>query len=130
MDRKDHINFWLTSAAHDFEVAAALLEKGKNAWCLFIGHLVLEKTLKALYVRDNEKMIPPKIHNLAQLAEKTKLELTPEQKLFLLDVNDFHIEARYPDYKFNFYKTCTPDFTKDNFNKIKDFYGWLLEQIS
>jgi len=32
------------------------------------------------------------------------LELTEEQKYFLDEVNDFNLEIRYPDYKFEFYK--------------------------
>ena len=50
----------------------SVFEKGKYDWCLFIAHLVLEKTLKALYVRDNARM-PPPIHKLDVLARETKL---------------------------------------------------------
>ena len=39
--------------------------------------------------------------------------------MFLMLVNSFQIEARYPDEKLDFYKTCTKEFTEINFNKIK-----------
>ncbi len=58
-----------------------------------------------------------------------KLNLSDEQKNFLLNINDFNIEARYPDYKFSFHKKCTRKFTTETFNEIKAFYKWLLKQI-
>jgi len=52
-----------------------------------------------------------------------------EQQDFLLEINQFNIKARYPDYKFEFYKKCTPEFTQNSFTKIKDLYQWLLQQM-
>ena len=73
-------------------------------WCLFIGHLVLEKILKALFVQDNNNQLPPKTHNLIKLARHTNINLTEEQEVLLDEVNDFNLEARYPQYKNEFYK--------------------------
>jgi len=56
MDIKEHIEYWLKSASHDMEVAKTLFLNQKYDWCLFIGHLVIEKTLKAFYVRDKQKI--------------------------------------------------------------------------
>jgi len=49
--RLKHIDYWLNSADHDLEVAETLFQNEKYDWCLFIAHLVLEKTLKAFYVK-------------------------------------------------------------------------------
>jgi HEPN domain-containing protein len=89
---------------------------------------VIEKTLKAFYVRDNKEQ-PPKIHNLVRLAEKTTLNLTKEQKQLLAEINHFNIEARYPEEKQSFFKLCTAEFTNDYFTKIKELYKWLLKNI-
>lgn len=128
MDAKLQINYWLESAAHDMEVAETLFKNQNYDWCLFIGHLVIEKVLKAFYVRD-KKEAPPWIHNLVRLAENTILQLSEEQLTFLANVNDFNIESRYPDYKFSFYKTCTKEFTEEQFSRIKEMYQWLLSQM-
>jgi HEPN domain-containing protein len=128
MDIKENIDYWLKSAAHDMEAAETLFQNQKYDWCLFIGHLVIEKSLKAFYVRDKQEM-PPKIHNLIKLAENTKLSFTEDQFVFLADVNDFNIEARYPDYKFSFFQACTREFTEGQFLKIKEMYKWLLSQM-
>src|SRR6056297_1668424 len=103
MKIEEHIKYWLEGASHDLEAAESLFEAGKYDWCLFLGHLVLEKALKAHFVIINEKM-PSKIHNLVKLAALSKVELSETKKLFFDEVNDFHLEARYPDYKNEFYK--------------------------
>ena len=79
-------------------------------------------------MRDKDEH-PPRIHNLPRLAEKTALALNDEQKQFLIDINDFNLEARYPDQRYSFYKLCTKEFTEEYFRKIKGTYTWLLSQI-
>ncbi|MBI5376312.1 MAG: HEPN domain-containing protein [Candidatus Schekmanbacteria bacterium] len=128
MDIEQNIKYWLQSAAHDLEAAETLYQNGKYDWCLFLGHLVIEKTIKAFYLRDN-KDSPPKIHNILRLAEQTALPLSDEQKQLLMKINDFNIEARYPDQKFSFYKLCTIEFAEEYFTKIKGMHSWLLSQI-
>jgi HEPN domain-containing protein len=128
MDANLQIDYWRESAAHDMEAAQTLFKNQKYDWCLFVGHLVIEKVLKAIYVRD-KKEAPPWIHNLVRLAENTTLQLSEEQLMFLANVNDFNIESRSPDYKFSFYKTCTKEFTEEQFTRIQEMYQWLLSQM-
>ena len=129
MKREEHIDYWLSSADHDLDTAESLFAAEKFDWCLFLGHLVLEKALKALYVRDNDNRLPPKTHNLVKLAEKTTISLSLEQKIFFDEVNDFNIETRYPEYKQNFYERCTTEYTGNYFKKIKEQYRWLKSLI-
>ena len=129
MTIEEHIKYWLDSAKNDLESAEILYKSKKNDWCLFLGHLVLEKIIKAIFVKDNNNQIPPKIHNLVRLADKTSLTLSEEQRLFLDEVNDFNIEARYPDYKNSFNKKCSDEFTGMYFRKIKEMNKWLISQM-
>lgn len=129
MEQSEHIGYWLKSAAHDLESAETLFQHQRYDWCLFLGHLVIEKVLKAFFVRDNPKASLPQIHKLAKLAERTKLQLTPEQQTLLVQITEFNIQTRYPDYKFEFYKKCTLEFTQNYFAKIKELYQWLLQQM-
>ena len=48
---EEHIQYWIESADSDLDTAEALFASGKYDWCLFLGHLVLEKILKAHYVK-------------------------------------------------------------------------------
>jgi len=53
-----HVDYWLSQSDNDLPVAESLLEKGHYTWCLFIGHLVLEKLLKAFYIGEHHKSLP------------------------------------------------------------------------
>jgi len=130
MNIQDHVNYWLDSAHNDLGAAEQLFLSAKYDWCLFIGHLVIEKTLKAYFVYQNDSKIPPKIHNLLKLAEVANLPLTEDQQLFLDEVNDFNLEVRYPEYRSEFYKLCTKEFAQGYFNRIKEFAAWLKFQIT
>lgn len=129
MKLEDHIQYWLDSAAHDWDTAENLFSTGKYDWCLFIGHLVLEKILKATFVQDNDNQLPPKTHNLIKLAENTHIFLTEEQKLLLDEINDFNLEVRYPQFKNEFYKKCTKPFTEHYFKQIESIAKWLKSQM-
>ena len=129
MKLEDHIQYWLDSAAHDWDTAKSLFSTGKYDWCLFIGHLVLEKILKATFVQDNDNQLPPKTHNLIKLAENTHIFLTEEQRLLLDEVNDFNLEVRYPQFKNEFYKKCTKPFTEHYFKQIESIAKWLKSQM-
>lgn len=128
MTKEEHIAYWLKTAEHDFETAKHLFETGKYDWCLFISHLVIEKVLKAFWVRDTTERVPHH-HRLLEISQATNLKLSEEQKQLLVSITPFNIQAGYPDQKFQFYKRCTKEFTTIWFNKITEFYQWLLSQI-
>lgn len=129
MDVQQSIDYWISSASHDLDVAETLFNNGKYDWCLFIAHLVLEKLFKAFYVKNNG-MLPPRIHDLVRLANMSKIVLNEDVVEYLDGVNTFNISARYPDEKMNFYKMCTHAFTAEQFSRIKDIYQCLLKKIS
>ena len=64
MDTQEQIQYWSDTAEHDLKTAEHLFEKGDYAWCLFIGHLVLEKFLKALYVAVSSLCDHHKLSNI------------------------------------------------------------------
>jgi len=101
MTKEEHIKYCLESALHDLDTAESMFASAKYDWCLFIGHLVLEKTLKAVFVDQN-----------------------------LLDkITDFNLQTRYPDYKLDLYKRCTEEYTSEYFSKIKELHQWLASLI-
>jgi len=127
MEKKELISFWIESSDRDFRAMEDLFEKGHYTWALFVGHLLIEKLLKAYYVEDID-IQPPLIHNLLRIAEKSKLELSEEQKDLLVTVTTFNIQARYDDVKKEFYHKCSKEFTKVWINKIKGFRKWIINQ--
>ncbi|MFA5480737.1 MAG: HEPN domain-containing protein [Candidatus Muiribacteriota bacterium] len=124
-----HIDYWISVAKHDLDVANTLYENKKYDSCLFFSHLCIEKILKGLWVKKNNLDFPPKTHNLLRLAKETKEEFSVGNLKFLEILNDFNLEARYPDYKLTFYKLCTEEFTKEKYNKTKELFQCILEKI-
>lgn len=129
MKIEEHIKYWVEGADHDLDSAESLFVAGKYDWSLFIGHLVLEKILKALYVQDNQNQLPPKTHNLVKLAENTNIALSADQNFFLDEVNDFNLEVRYPEYRREFYKKCTNAFAEPYFVRIKEMFQWIKSHL-
>lgn len=105
-----------------------MFNAGEYMWALFVGHLVIEKLLKAYYVKTVEREIP-RTHDLYKLAVKAGLDLSEAQKDSLQYITLFNIETRYEDYKRDFYKKCTREFTEKNIEKIKELVTWLKEKI-
>lgn len=67
MDKAKIINYWLKSSDNDYQTME-YLAAGKNySWALFIGHIVIEKLLKAYYVKAITSNTPH-IHDLLQIA--------------------------------------------------------------
>ena len=121
MNSQDLIKFWLKSSDRDYESMIKNYEVNQYTWALFIGHLVLEKLLKGIYAKVNkDNPYPPKIHNLNIIAEKCGLKLSEKQTKILFTCNSFNISARYEDYKNEFYKKCTKEYTKEQINNIKE----------
>ena len=128
MDKKEIIKYWIRSSDNDYG-AMEYLFKGKNyPWSLFVGHIVVEKLLKAYYVK-NVDMSTPYIHDLLRIAEKSKLNLSEEQKDFLDTLTSFNIKARYDDYKLRFCKMCTKKFASAHIVRIREFRVWIKKQL-
>lgn len=128
MTTNEIIDYWINSSDDDFATMEHLFKNKDYSWSLFMGHLVIEKLLKANYVKKIDINVPHS-HNLVLIAEKSNLSLNEEQRDFLDMITTFNIKARYDDYKLIFRKTCTKDFTSKNVNQIKEFRLWLKKTL-
>ncbi len=129
MDNIDLMKYWLESSDNDFDTMKILFENNKNTWCLFLGHLVIEKLLKGLYAKNNpENPVAPKIHNLILLSQKANLDVPIEIREKIQVINTFNISARYDDYKKSFKEKCTNEYTAEQVKNIGEVQKWLKEQ--
>ena len=125
---KNITDYWRETAQHDYDTMIGLFKIKRYSDCLFYGHIVLEKILKALAVKHTQKQAPY-IHDLVRLQEIAELCLN-EKELDLLDtVNDFNIRARYPEYKLRFYKTCTRQYAEKHLKSIIHLYKRLCQTL-
>lgn len=110
MTQQEHINYWRSSSDEDWLIAKEIAQKNsRKHFALFVAHLSLEKLLKALFVK-RFNAVPPYKHDLYLLAEKCGIALSDTDINDLKIVNEFNIQARYPEYKNDFYKKCTTEF--------------------
>ena len=125
MNKSDYIEYWRLTAGKDWEAAGHLFEKGDYLHSLFFAHLVLEKLLKAHFVKDNASDFPPKTHNLLLLVSQTTITPSDDQLRILSQMNQFQLEARYPDYQLHMFKIATEQYAKNLLDEIKIIKEWL-----
>ena len=129
MNSIDLMEYWFKSADEDYDTMLYMKAGKKNTWCLFMGHLVIEKLLKGLYAKNNpDDAIAPKIHNLILLSQKANLEVPTEIREKIQTINTFNISARYDDYKRTFDEKCTDDYTAEQVKNVEEVRKWLKEQ--
>jgi HEPN domain-containing protein len=121
-------NHWIETSNDDFATMNKLFKSKTYNWALFVGHISVEKLLKALYVKLHGKHAPP-IHNLYRLAELCELELTDEYSDWLDTITSFNINARYDDYKKEFYNLCTREYTELWIDRIKELRKWTKKMF-
>ena len=128
IDKDKLIKYWIDSSEKDFKTMQDLYRTKNNNWALFMGHLVIEKLYKDLFVKKRENY-PLLIHDLRRILEKSGIEINFDKKVTLDTITRFNIKARYDDYKQNFYKLCTDNFTKEWIEKIKDCRLWIKSML-
>jgi HEPN domain-containing protein len=127
-DRDKLIKYWIDSSDDDFDTMMAMYNSKRYNWSLFIGHLMIEKLIKAYFIKSKSDY-PPYIHNLFRLAEKSGIILTEDHKEKLITITAFNINARYDDYKTSFKMKCTSDFTAEWIEELKALRKWMKELI-
>lgn len=125
---KELVNYWKKTAEHSYDTTLALYKGKRYCDCLFYGHLVLEKILKAHVVKTTKKQ-NPYIHDLVRLAAIAELNLPMEIIKFLNQVNDFNLRTRYPEYRLRLYKMCNKKFTKEMLDKMIKIYKMLCQKL-
>jgi HEPN domain-containing protein len=122
------VQFWKDSSDQNYETMQHLMHSKDYSWALFLGHLVIEKILKAHYVKKHQKH-PLFIHDLLRLAKKTEIDLTEQQEEWLDEITTFNLNTRYDNYKHEFSSRCTLEFTKHWIKNIETIRLWLINQL-
>lgn len=122
------VQHWLDSADKNQVTMYHLVDSKDYSWALFLGHLVVEKNLKALYVKRLQKHAIFS-HDLLRLANKIDLKLSEEYEEWLDKITTFNLNARYDNYKQDFYQLCTKEFADIWLNRIETIQLWLRNQL-
>lgn len=122
-------NHWIESAKKNVNVAEDMYKLGHYNWCLFMWHLAIEKLLKAIITAKDTEV--PYVHDLRKLSEVAAIDydiLTVSPAEFD-EISLFNLEARYEDYKNEFYKKATKEYTDRWVPKCKDIFNKLIKQL-
>jgi HEPN domain-containing protein len=128
MRKEELLEYWKTSSDDNYRSMMNMYASKEYNWSLFVGHLCIEKLLKALYVK-NVDINTPRTHNLYKLARSTGIVITENQADILQYINLFNIETRYEDYRREFYRKCTRQYAEQHIANIEDIRQWLLRII-
>lgn len=119
---------WISTSDNDYQTMMNLFGSKDNHWALFMGHLVIEKLLKGKIVKNNQTHAPF-THDLRKLNKVANLDLDVEMIKWLDTITTFNLNARYDDYKQEFYRKCTDDYTKEWIEKIKSLRSWIKTKL-
>ena len=128
LNKENVINHWISTSEEDLETMTQLYQNKNYSWSLFLGHISTEKLLKAYYVKKHSSHAPF-THNLYRIAELSNLEISDEQADLLDKITTFSINARYDDYKREFYSLCTKEFTEEWIENIKKIQQWIKTML-
>ncbi len=128
IDKDNVVKHWKETSQEDLKTMLTLFNSKSYNWSLFLGHISIEKILKAVYVSKYGEHAPF-THNLLRIAEQCKLDLSDEYSDWLDIITTFNLNARYDDYLREFYRQCTPEFTKLWIDKITTLHTWINQKL-
>ena len=122
------IAYWEEHSDYDIVTARHMFETRRYPYCLFLCHLSTEKILKAILVKQTKKPAPY-THNLIDLAKKSGIDFMETQRMLLADLTEFNLEARYPEWKNDFYKRATKNYTEKYYKETVTLQKWLKNYL-
>lgn len=93
---KEETKNWLDMVEYDLATAKQMFKTGRFVYVIFMCHLAIEKTLKAIVCEETNK-VPPKTHDLIYLINLGKIVLPGDLLDFVGIINNAGIVTRYPE---------------------------------
>ena len=130
MTKEEKITYWVELSDYDLETAEAMFETKRYLYVAFMCHQVIEKIFKACYSKLEEET-PPYTHKLIYLAQHGEFYdlLSEEQVDFVLEIEPFNIETRYPEYKERLMRRLTASYCERLLKQTKAIQQWTKEQL-
>ena len=124
------IDYWFNLCDEDLITAKWLLDGKRLLHMAFFCHQIIEKALKAT-VASVTGEIPPKTHDLKKLAKYGNVfnSFSDKQLDFLIEIDSFNIEARYPDYKIKIEETLSDEKCEKILKETEVFLCWIKKEL-
>jgi len=128
MTNEEKIDHWISYAEYDKDTTKAMLDSNRYFYVVITAQQVMEKLLKAYYIKIKGKE-PPRTHDIVRLSKELNVNFSEEQlnlfdKLFI-----YYHKQRYPDYIRKYNEEITKDIASDIYKNFDEVYKWLLSQM-
>ena len=117
---------WLAQVDYDIATAEQMMQVGRYIYVIFMSHMALEKALKALVTEETQKL-PPRSHNLIDLAQRAHVVLSQEQQDFLGKINNTSVSVRYPDDLSAMLSQYPEAIAQDYLERTKELILWVRQ---
>jgi HEPN domain-containing protein len=117
---------WLAQVDYDIATAEQMLHAGRFIYVIFMSHMALEKALKALLTEETQKL-PPRTHNLIDLAQRAHVALSQGQQDFLGKLNNISVIVRYPDDLSALVSQYPEAIARDYLARTQELITWLRQ---
>lgn len=120
---------WLRYAVRDTEVAKLSMDHGYYADCVEHCQQAIEKAMKAQLADGG--MIPPKTHNLTELAMRTGVyeKLDVRHKELYQELSMLYTRTRYPDDQ-RLIELIDLEYCKAALESAKEMIEWTERKLS
>jgi len=119
---------WMDQASYDLETAQAMLDSGRYLYVVFCCQQAVEKMIKAVIAQVSGEM-PPRIHNLIQLAERAGLEPDAQQALLMRELSELYAQSRYPEQLEPTSSSVWQGVARDALLRTEKVVQWLSSMI-
>jgi HEPN domain-containing protein len=120
---------WVATSNYDLQTAKAMYKVGRYLYVVFMCHLAIEKMLKALLSHKYPESVPPKIHNLINLAQRAEITIPDNFTDFIQRLDNVSISTRYPEDL----RTLSKEFNQVTAKRIltdtKRMIKWLKQHL-
>lgn len=89
----------------------------------------LEKSLKALWIKNNVDNAPPFVRNLLRIAKECNANFSEFEFEFFVEMNIFQIKGCYPDYIENIEEIITKEIANEYLLKTKNILSCIQEKL-
>ena len=96
MTQEEQIQYWLDTAAQDWDASQVLVATARRP-ALVLAHWTLEKLSKALWVQQHPNATPPATDDVTLLLAATSFVMNNEQTAFAQNLKAYHDEVLEPD---------------------------------
>ena len=115
---------WLRGAEYDIQTAESLLQAHRYIYVIFMCHLSVEKTLKAV-IAEISTAPPPRTHNLYRLLELGRLDVPKAHEDIIARLNTMSVATRYPEDVAALSTEVTRKVAQAYLMQTKELLAWL-----